>query len=524
LALSPELNIGVFKDRGPFPLLAVDEGSVALRNFMATGESEMDKLRGGVDGVLQLSAELDAAMGHARQRAESAADASRALSRSLTLHLPSISRDCSALANTAVTLREDLIALESRLFSLLLARALTKQKAWENTERQASNDYAAGKAGLLEKARSDVDIAAQLLAFEENEASGLSASESFKSSEASAGDGGDEAETPNSDPTPAAPSSSSSSSSSSNPTTIQAMKQRWQRVLGQKGPPVNFKSLAAAGSLLPSDFNKSGVAAMAAAINANLKAALSAGVSVGGLGVNTVMGGLGSAGGALLAKYSSSSSRADTNNINGSTSYLSEGLGVSAGNNAIVEAAVPGIESSVEDRKCRETASAPATSTVGNGPQQPSSPTGLSPAAFQSTEPEKRAVDPYTPYVRVKEIVQAKTLGSTPSSPGRAQQKQKQQPAIAATGEDIATSVDTSAEKKIETAVAAPEPTTATPTPSNDVPTGVASSEGGSPPTPVVPAVPATKKPGGRVAALANKFAAEKKAREGGGSGGGGSK
>ncbi len=486
--------MNIFKESGPLALTEVDEGSVGLRAYMASSEAQVDKYREGTAGVMRLMEQVDGEMGAARQRAAAASEGAKAIAKAFATHLPSITKDCAGLAKTALTLQEDLIALESRLFSLLLARSLSQQGAWERKERAGAAAYASGKEELLVKAKGDATVAAALLALEEE----AEAEEREREREAAGGGGSDGV-------------GATTNSQQQQQQGGGGVKQRYTRTLGPRGAPVNFKSSAAAGSLLPSDFNQSGVAAMAAAINSNLKAAMVAGVAMGGVGVNTVMGGLGAAGGALLAKYSASAS----------ASFSSFSAAPSSSSSSS-----PPTTSSTEPSAGKEaTKSVPAAPSAPSDTPADEGPKALSPAAFEATEAEKKK-DPYVPFVRVKDLVQQK---STPASPQRPQPTANPTPAPAPAPVPAPAPEPPAKPPTAKAPVAAPAAPAPAPTPSaaTSEPAPVASSTTVPVEAAPVAAAPApaaaapAKKAGGRVAALANKFAAEKKKREESSGGGG---
>ena len=111
--------------------------------------------------------DLDGQIRIVRDRCGHSSYAATNASRSFTANLPALARDAAALCTIVHTLRQDLVALESRLFSIMLARATKDNAAWEANERAAANNYKAGKEALLEQARADPAVARQLLAYEE---------------------------------------------------------------------------------------------------------------------------------------------------------------------------------------------------------------------------------------------------------------------------------------------------------------------------------------------------------------------
>ena len=115
--------------------------------------------------------DLDGQIRRVRDHCGHASWAASNASRSFSANLPLLARDASALCSFVESLRQDLVALESRLFTIMLARTTKDNATWEANERAATANYKVGKLALLEQARADPTVARQLLAYEEEEAS-----------------------------------------------------------------------------------------------------------------------------------------------------------------------------------------------------------------------------------------------------------------------------------------------------------------------------------------------------------------
>jgi hypothetical protein len=119
--------------------------------------------------------EIDASVNRTLDQSRRAAHSSTLLDRALSTHAPAIARDAAALNGLMSTLRQDLVALESRLFRMLLARAERDAARAEAADRASADEYAAGKATLLVRARADAAAARMLLEIEDAATSGAGA-------------------------------------------------------------------------------------------------------------------------------------------------------------------------------------------------------------------------------------------------------------------------------------------------------------------------------------------------------------
>lgn len=122
--------------------------------------------------------EIDASVNRTLDQSRRAAHSSSLLDRALSTHAPAIARDAAALNGLMSTLRQDLVALESRLFRMLLARAERDAARMEAADRAAADEYAAGKATLLARARTDAAAARMLLEIEDAGGTGAGAVDS----------------------------------------------------------------------------------------------------------------------------------------------------------------------------------------------------------------------------------------------------------------------------------------------------------------------------------------------------------
>ena len=228
-----------------------------------------------------------------RESTFSAATDAAALSRALTIHLPSILRDSRALALCASTLQQDLVALESRLFALLLAKAEAQSLAWEASERASAASYATMRAQQLAQAEAQPLLARQLLGLERERIAAAAAAA------AAAEQSG----------TPQQQSAASAAATA----FLGGVGNLRKTLLAGTGP--RSTNRLPRGSLLPQDFASTGggsnVSAMAAAINKSLQAPSAAAASfLGGLGA-AFSTGSSSSGAARAPGNSISARRAD---------------------------------------------------------------------------------------------------------------------------------------------------------------------------------------------------------------------
>ena len=415
--------------------------------------------------------DLDGQIRIVRDRCGHASYAATNASRSFTANLPTLARDAEALCTTVHTLRQDLVALESRLFSIMLARATKDNAIWEANERAAARNYKAGKDALLEQARADPAVARQLLAYEEE--------------------------------TMAAAAMVGTSSSS----PVSAAAQGLASAFGSARSFLSGVGEASGGS----GSTRSRVAAMAASINASLKA------SIAVSGSPVIVPSLSSfMGGALLASFSGSVSGKA---VDGEISRENE-----SGGGEKITARETSPTSPVSPPVASASRSVPAVTAVPSVPRPYQTAVdlnsgekgSLSPAAFASDKPSA-PVDPYKSFVSVKDIVKKKDIAAPVVAPVP-KPVVHAAPVVAAVAAPIppvlvpvVAVVPAAAVPAAVTVVAPAAPLVVPTSPIEKVSIDVAdsavkSTEDTSTASPKS-VVPAKKGPGGRVAALASKFA-----------------
>lgn len=138
--------------------------------------------------------EVDLEVHLAKERILTAQAELSSLTKALNTHIPSIAADAAQLAVVAGTLQENFVALESRMFALLLSKAVAEQDAWASQQAASSDDYASAKGELLARAGLDNHLASRLLAYEDEQiailAAAAAAAASAASSDSKADDGG----------------------------------------------------------------------------------------------------------------------------------------------------------------------------------------------------------------------------------------------------------------------------------------------------------------------------------------------
>ena len=142
------------------------------------GDERVAAIRTGNEKCGRLVEEVDFEMAQARYRILSKQGDLANLANALKSHLPSIAADARQISVSADLLKENFVALESRMFNLLLAKAIAEQETWSKQQHQMANEYVAAKSSLEVQAEGDPIVAQKLLAYEEEGSQGRDASSS----------------------------------------------------------------------------------------------------------------------------------------------------------------------------------------------------------------------------------------------------------------------------------------------------------------------------------------------------------
>ena len=157
------------------------ESDAAFANCISmavAGDERVAAIRTGNEKCGRLVEEVDFEMAQARYRILSKQGDLANLANALKSHLPSIAADARQISVSADLLKENFVALESRMFNLLLAKAIAEQETWSKQQHQMANEYVAAKSSLEVQAEGDPIVAQKLLAYEEEGSQGRDASSS----------------------------------------------------------------------------------------------------------------------------------------------------------------------------------------------------------------------------------------------------------------------------------------------------------------------------------------------------------